>query len=300
MDQTSKMIRHFKKVENKPEKKQIRNIDFIYLINLDARPEKLKKTMRNFARYGISPHRFPAILGWGMPQETFDDIATPLLPGAAFDRFVSFRPGQVRFMGKQKLNEFSVGKHCVHYTTSAGALGCYLSHLSVLYDAYQSGYETIWVLEDDAACTEDPHVLIDEIDKLDSWAGPFGWDILFTNNEDHLDLAALIDVMGGGSMSRPGIPISQAVLEYQPLSPDFFKIGSRRFAHSMIIRRSGIEKILDFATGLGIFLPYDVELAFVPGIRLFNLSRDVVKKSGGCSDTSRFENFGVDPAVIGN
>ena len=45
-----------------------------------------------------------------------------------------------------------------------------------------------------------------------------------------------------------------------PVSPDFRKIGARSGAHSMIIRRSGMKKILEFIKSYRIFFPYDMEM----------------------------------------
>ena len=62
-------------------------------------------------------------------------------------------------------------------------IGCALSHLSVIRNAYDAGYQTIWVLEDDIAVEQDPHRLSALIDKLDSLVGKEGWDILYTDTD---------------------------------------------------------------------------------------------------------------------
>ena len=287
MDRTARMFRHFRKIENKSEKNQIRNIDFIYLINLDIRPEKLEKSLQEFAPYDIHPHRVPGIVGWGLPQETFNDIAMPVLPATVFDRPVHFRP-EPRGAPGEWLDATSVGRRCVHHTMNAGQLGCYLSHLSVLSDAYDSNYQTIWVLEDDVTIAADPHILADYIDELDALIGPGGWDMIYTDNEEHFYASNLLEVMGGGALGRPGIPLTEALLEYRRVSPNFFKIGGRHHTHSMIIRRSGIEKILTFVIENGMFRPNDIENAFVPDIKFYQLSHDVVHgRNRLISDTSK-------------
>jgi hypothetical protein len=286
MNQADKMIRHLKKIENKSEKIQVRNIDFIYLINLDVREEKLEKSTNQFAQYDIHPHRFSAILGWGLEQETFDDIAMPVLGSTSFDRPVHFGPA-ARLAPGERINRSSLGKYCVHHNMSAGALGCYLSHLSVLSDACHSCYQTIWVLEDDITVAADPNMLSVYIDKLDALVGPSEWDILYTDNEDHLVKSTLKEVMGGGAWGRPGISLTDSLLEYRPVGSDFIKIGGRHHAHSMIVRQSGIQKILNFVTRQGMFRPYDIEIAFIPDLKLYNLSRDIVHgRNRSISDTS--------------
>jgi len=63
---------------------------------------------------------------------------------------------------------------------SRGAIGIILSHLSVLQDAYDAGYETIWVMEDDIELLGNPHSVSDLISELEPfdrgrYAGPVGW-----------------------------------------------------------------------------------------------------------------------------
>ena len=82
--------------------------------------------------------------------------------------------------------------------------------------------------------------------------------------------------MGGGNLGRPGIPLTNALVEYRMVGSDFMKIGGRTQAHSVIYRRSGIKKILDFIINNGIFRPYDIDLPFVPNLKMYNLIKDVV------------------------
>ena len=53
----------------------------------------------------------------------------------------------------------------------------------------------------------------------------------------------------------------------------------------MMIRRSGVEKILRFNKEHGIFMPYDHEIAFVPDIRLYALKQPIVGAHAKPSDT---------------
>ena len=66
---------------------------------------------------------------------------------------------------------------------SRGEIGIALSHLSVLQDAYDSGYETIWVMEDDIKIVSDPNMLSELIGELDVLLGKGNWDILFTDQD---------------------------------------------------------------------------------------------------------------------
>ncbi len=280
-------VDHFRKVpEKKTDKSSIKNIDFIYLINLDQRPEKLEKSLSQLSPYGIVPHRFPAIYGWDLPFEAFSETSLKFSPGMVGGRWVAFFSPEGK--GRREwdfLKEDSYGKSFFYSTMSPGAIGCSLSHLSILQDAYDSGYETIWILEDDFIVKKDPHLLGSLIQELNGLVGKEGWDVLYTG----LDLYG-IDVYRECHFWRPDFQLSsEARYERSALGQNFMKIGSRFHTHSMIVRRSGMKKILDFEKKHGIFLAYDCELSMIPDIKLFSLTSDligVVPFSMSASDTA--------------
>ncbi len=150
---------HFKKIEKKLEDTAIRNIDYIYLINLDERVERRAHCLEQLFPYGILPQRFSAIYGWRLPIAVLRDIG------------VKFSEGM--WIGPENVLYYSLNGHCSHVRLSSefygepvfsgwltpGAVGCTLSHLSILQDAWDSGYETIWILEDDFYIVDDPHLL---------------------------------------------------------------------------------------------------------------------------------------------
>jgi len=289
--------KHLKKIENKVETSQIRNIDFIYLINLDQRPEKLQKVLDEFSPYGIQFFRFPAIYGWSLPLLVTDDLGVLFQPGMREKAKESINyngiiltdprttaepeiPGEFHVLGPN-----FYGKNCFSVSMKGGAIGCTMSHLSILQDALDSGYQTIWILEDDVKACEDPRQLSDWIDRLDSAVGKDGWDVLYTDCityfKGHNDI---------NWIWRPDIPIDYAKLTKVKDIGDFLQIGGRGNTHSMIIKRSGIKKILEFYKEHGMFVPYDQELSIVPGILLYNLKRNVVVQNHVVSDTVR-KNF---------
>ncbi len=57
---------YLRPVVDKPLQTGMANIDFIYLINLDERPEKLQGCLDILAPYGIHVCRFSAINGWNL------------------------------------------------------------------------------------------------------------------------------------------------------------------------------------------------------------------------------------------
>jgi GR25 family glycosyltransferase involved in LPS biosynthesis len=152
-------------------------------------------------------------------------------------------------------------------------MGCTLTHLSIVHDAWHAGYQTIWVLEDDITVKDDPRLLADFVDKLDSYTE---WDVLYTDCEDLFSPKNVNIHYGGRTWMRPDRPITKALSEWALVGEDFLKIAGRSQAHSYLLRRSGMQKILEFVMSQGLFLPFDFELASVPDIRLYNLRHDIV------------------------
>lgn len=276
---------HFRPANNKSGEHGMLGIDFIYVINLDERPKKFERTIDALAPYGIHPYRFSAVNGWKLSFEALDEIGViyePWMPEGPLCTVYRHVDGK-EYISYEIMKE--VGVSYFSHTLSRGAIGCLLSHLSVLQDAYNSGYNTIWVLEDDIRVVSNPLKLSTLIDTLDHLAS--GWDIFFTDDE----------IKGGdggrsycnGILPRPNFHTHS--LDYYrnrtSLSPDIVKLGLRYGSHSMIIRRSGIKKLLDYFKTHKVFFPYDMEYYFPPNIKLYGCTRDIVTNiAGGESDNA--------------
>jgi GR25 family glycosyltransferase involved in LPS biosynthesis len=269
---------HLKPASNKPEslQGQVRNIDYIYVINLDQRPEKFQLCLEQLNPYGISPYRFSAVNGWELSLEAINDLGVRydsltmtsdiwgtryLLGGDGKPHHEIIQiPGEVYF------------SHCM----SKGAIGIVLSHLSVLKDAYESGYETIWVMEDDIAVIQNPHLLSGLIDQLDALVGKNGWDILFTDQDTKNGDGNYVPCQAYAK--RPNfIPSNpQKFINRKEIDGVFRSIGARYGAYSMIVRRSGMKKLLDFFRYYQIFLPFDMDFTQPKDIRFYTVIQDVV------------------------
>lgn len=274
MDTVSK---HFKKIEDKreEEKFQIQNIDFIYLINLDRRPQRLERCLGQFAPYQIKPHRVAGINGWALGQDTFDDIAMIVEPSMEYDQPVqiSFQPGN---FPSTSFTKVLPGQRCLHSQAPGGGMGGCLAHLSILEDGYRSGFETIWILEDDFTINGNPHDLTGLIRELDELVGKDGWDILYTDDDDYYTAENVRANCGSQYWLRPGMPMTERLIERTAFGENFFKIGGRTQAHSYIVRRSGMKKILDFIKKNRLFFPFDTELPCIEDLKLYNLRFDLV------------------------
>lgn len=282
-DYAAILEQHLKPAEYKLGMHHMPKIDFIYMINLDKRPEKYEKTMGAFAPYGIFPYRFSAVNGWELSFEALDNLGVKYIQGTPHGPICSvFRHVDGKeIMSFEVMKEEGVAYYC--HSLSRGAIGCLMSHISVLNDAYKSGYQTIWVMEDDVCIVEDPHMLCDIIEQLDTLEP--GWEVLFTDPETKG--ADGKHVYCGGIRPRPYFDYKDLNYYYQRynVNDNVVKLGLRFGTYSMILRRSGIEKLLNYFKTYRLFFPYDMEFFFPPGIRLYACRRDIVTTiAGGISD----------------
>ena len=287
----AKVPDHLKKIENKTDGHTIRNIDFIYLINLDQRPEKFQLCIDQLHPYGIFPFRFSAVYGWDLDLNTINDIgvkyvrgmdsgfmATTYLTGGDFEPHhekISI-PGRAYFV------------HCM----SRGAIGIVLSHLSVLMDAYESGYETIWVMEDDIQIVSDPLAVSYLIDELNKKVGKNGWDVLFTDRDIRNAKGKYNPAYGYARRPNFKAKNPARLNARRKISENLRVLGARFGATSMIVRRSGMKKILNFYKKYNVFHPYDMDFHVPQGMRMYSVLNDVVtNKTDAISDNgiNKFE-----------
>lgn len=266
---------HFKKAEGKTSVSKMRNINFIYMINLDERPEKFQKCTAQLHPYGIYPYRFSAVNGWKLSLETINDVGLKFAPGMKGGIWGTSYLPENNFEPTHEIIQ-TYGQTYFCHATARGTIGISLSHLSVLQDAYNSEYKTIWVMEDDIEVITNPREISSLIDELDDLVGAPNWDVLFTDQD--IRAADGSYVPSKGMAKKPNFnpkSLSQYYVN-KPVGDTFILKGSRFGAHSMILRRSGIKKILDFCKRYSIFLPYDMEYYLPPGIKMYSLQRDVV------------------------
>jgi len=291
----AKVLDHIKPVGEKMGEHSMRNIDFIYMINLDQRPEKWAKSIEQLAPYGIVPHRFAAVNGWELTLEEINDIGVKFAPGMDGSFASTYYPLEGTGTDRDYINEDKkqpivkeYGRVYFTHCLSRGAIGCVLSHLSVLKDAYDSGYDTIWVMEDDVEVMRDPRILSNLIDSLDKLVGRARWDIFFTDR-DFRDAKGRY-VPCRGMAKRPNFKPKSMSRFYidRVLNKNFRRLGARFGSCSMIIRRSGIKKLLDFYEEYQLYLPYDLDNYLPEKMRFITVLDDVVSNiCGGASDIAR-------------
>jgi GR25 family glycosyltransferase involved in LPS biosynthesis len=253
---------------------QIKNIDFIYLINLDKRTDRLEASQKQLFSYNIHPYRFSAVYGKQLSLEELNSIGLRFTLNMNMHQWV-FTPSASQGLKSDFLRTDSDGKVFFSRYTNLGNIGCAFSHLSILQDAFEAGYEVIWVMEDDILINDDPHKLTQLINKLDALTEK-SWDILYTDPDEFKDCIEIEKDFWWEP--RPDFPCANRsdFCKRSIISEDFIKIGSRTRTHSMILKRSGIKKILDHIKYHGLFFPYDHEIGFVEGIQLYMLRYPLV------------------------
>lgn len=265
---------YFKKPSEKSTIHSMRNIDFIYMINLDQRPEKFQASLDELAPFGVIPYRFSAVNGWELPPEALNEIGIKYQKWMKNDLMgTSYLPEDEGQPSHEVMHVVNKNYYC--HCMARGTIGIVLSHLSILKDAYESGYETIWVMEDDIEVIRDPRILSELIDKLDALVGKEGWDFLFTDLDTKGQNGAYVPCLGAAL--RPDYnPSNPYKFQYREnISPEFRKVGARYGAYSLLVRRSGMKTMLDFLKD-GIFLPYDMEYTLPDNIRMYTVLQDVV------------------------
>lgn len=275
----------FQPADNKPRRSSIDQIDQVYMINLDQRPEKFALTANHLRSYGIDPYRFSAVNGWELPNAALNKIGVKYHSGMSREIFMGTVYREID--GKEYQSNEYIQEEGVSYFSlgmSRGAIGIVISHLSILQDAYDSGYHTIWVMEDDVEVIEDPKQLPGLIQQLDLIQDD--WDILFTDTDtkdsqgNHVPCRAM-----AARVNFNMDPISTFPQRFYPISADLSRIGMRYGAYSMIIRRTGMKKILDYYKTYQIFLPYDMDFWLIPDLKMYCPNKDIVShRAGSLSD----------------
>ena len=278
----------FKKLPDTSGNHQMRNVDFIYTINLDRRPEKFASCTKQLHPYGIFPYRFSAVNGWELSVDTINqlgivhsnDLKVDNLWGTYYSAENDGKPAH-EVMHVPGRTYFS---HCM----SRGAIGIVLSHLSILQHAYDSNFNTIWVMEDDIEILQNPHLISDAIEKMDALVGKNNWDVLFTDRDTKNSKGEYVPCLGYAKRPNFTPKHTSRFLMRKDISPEFRQIGARYGAYSMIVRRSGMKKILNFIKNHKVFLPYDIEFYLPNDIHLYTVTKDIVSTQiNALSDNGR-------------
>lgn len=283
------------KFNTTPSKLSSEYYDGVFVINLDKRPEKLLSAKKQLDQFGIKFMRFPAVYGWSLSQEKLDTVGVKFsLAMSAYRWACKLKTEKNSPKEFYILNPHCTGQRFVSPFVTHGAVGCFLSHLSIIKNAYDSGHNLIWILEDDFKIKENPAKIDQLIQKLDHSLGRDKWDILYTDSDIHdapmyyaiNDFTKPLQGLDLAWFWRPDQKMNKNLIcSREFLGDHLIKIGSRMRTHSYLINRNGMKKILDFYENNGFYTPYDHELALIPELCKISLDFDLVTYEETTSDT---------------
>lgn len=252
----------------------LQGIDFIYVINLDRRPEKFVYCLKELEPWGIYPYRFSAVNGWEIPIEEINSLGVSFQRGMVGSFWGTYyNPKDAGQPHHEMIAKY--GQYYFSHCMSRGAIGIVLSHLSVIKDALESGYETVWIMEDDIEVLDDPlklEALLVELQEVSNG----DWDILFTDIDTKDRNGNYVPCFA--TCKRPNfVPEDPHYFNKRKvLSENIRMIGARYGAYSYLIKRSGMQKIVQFFDKYKIFLPYDIDLFMTPHLKVFTVRKDIV------------------------
>jgi hypothetical protein len=229
-------------------------IDCVYVINLDERPEKWEQLAPLLKKQGIKANRVSAVNGWKITTQ---------------DKKILTGPYYSKLKG--------------------GEIGTLLSHISIIKDAYERGFERIWVLEDDVeflyGSDQIPN-LIRELTSIDPC-----WDTLYTDTDSrNRDDSGYCRSLGTNPRSDQKIEHLLHYLKRAPQSANITLLRQRFGAYSFIVSRSGIEKLFNYFSHVYLWSQIDVDMHFVPHIRQYCTSRDIVTNNRSALSDARDSN----------
>lgn len=192
----------------------IKSIDCIYVINLEKRYERWQRTQAICRSHGLFVNRVNAINGWKL--------------------------------NRRILRELTTSDHQI----TKGAIGCLLSHLTILRHALKNQFAAIWIMEDDITFVNNPHQirsLLKELTEIDP-----DWDIFYTDIRNHWNYVIK--------------PIKQKNF----ITERLLRVGRRYGTHSIILSKKGIEKVFTYFTEKKISTPIDIDIHSIPNIRKYS------------------------------
>jgi hypothetical protein len=273
-------------------------IDFVYVITA-KKCNRFDDLKRSFSKYNVFPYRFTSFSPKDISHDTM--FRTCLRGSRRYKRIEAnklvVRRGKF-VLDKRKMRSSRAGH--IHRRMSLKALSRALSHISIIKDALDSGYEHIWIMDSGTTLRTDPNTLCTYLERADKeipdWTSiytdfserdaedylePIGHfygrpDVEFLEpdeylvreeqNNDPYDYSD--DEVDGGSDqdSSGGYQEREDGLEKGKLDDKFTHVGLLKGAHSYILNKKGMKLIMDWYLDHKIFIPYAQEIQIIPGM----------------------------------
>lgn len=192
----------------------IQSIDCIYVINLEERYDRWQRTQAICKSNGLFVNRVNAINGWKLNMRVLKELTTP------------------------------------HHRVTKGAIGCLLSHLSILRHALENQFTSIWIMEDDVTFVNNPHQicsLLKELTQIDP-----EWDIFYTDTRNHWNY------------------VIKSIKQKNFITDRLLRVGHRYGTHSIILSKKGLKKVFKYFSEKKISTPIDIDIHSIPNIRKYS------------------------------
>ena len=158
-------------------KHNMAKIDFIYIIT-NKRCHRFDDLMRSFKKYNVTPYRFTS---FGKKDLTSDLMFRTCVRGCRkFGQLTAnklvYTSGEFKFATRKMCSNES---GYVNRGMSQRQLARSLSHISIIKDALDSGYENIWIMDSGTQLRCDPIILSQYISAANTEIP--GWTTLYTD-----------------------------------------------------------------------------------------------------------------------
>jgi len=223
----------------------------VIVITLALRPDRFNTFKKDYNRSGLTIplQKYNAINGKNLDLKT-----------------VNLSP-----LAVQELDDVTKkGFRTKHYQLTPGAIGCYLSHYNIWKQAYDGGWKSTLIFEDDAKIPTDfEQKLSVALQNLHSTTPD--WDIF------------VLDVLCRDCIPHDG---------------NIIKVNKFYLLHAYVIRYSGVKKIID--SGMAFPITQQIDWMLSQNTKLLNiysLQNGIVKQSGSPTDIQAplLSKKGIDP-----
>lgn len=260
----------FKKALHKSDCHYISGINYIYMINRKNELSHFRAQKKSFSNYEIFLYRFDAVNPDLLGYRTLSKIGVK--GKYAFDHLslavkkcghnYSLSPSQ------------TIDDGCAHYSLCMDQkdIARNLDILSIIFDAYKSKKNTIWIMEDNVTIVADPNVLtgyLIALQRIDA-----KWDVLYTDPVEKIKLWSIKQRLKW--LRRPDIDLESSIIRESFPSTQIVSPGMRMGSYSIIISRTGMKKILDYYHKHHFFIPVGTELGSIPNLNCYATIEPVV------------------------
>ena len=265
----------FKKAKHKRDTHSILGVDMIYVINEHKNLRQFKQIKKDFDDYGIVPYRFNAVDPKSMSYTMLSKVGVRMINTRSDFTALRLRKGLLKPSLKPSIMDDGE-KTYFSNTMTMKKIARNLDFLSVIYDAYRSKKNCVWIMEDNVEICKDPLTLTTRLVELDK-ADPV-WDVLYTDLDAKIEPGSKEDDSEIFYINRPDLTfgtIDTYVNRAQNLG-NFQEIGLRTGAYSFLLSRHGMKLILDYYHKNHIFVPFAQEILLIPGIHPYGLPDPIV------------------------